>query len=695
MKKLCFRHYSTFLLVFYVLGCEPDVEFSGRSLDKKQVIVLEDKEFASSLIGDAVTKFQPEFGIIADQLTLKEKPLLKSRLQQVNREPVSEVFFQGHDGDEMSQVFDISSAGKLDLMLIIDNSGSMGEEQAELSENLKALTLHMDNVDWQIGVFTTDLCNLQNAKHPDQPIKKGDPDAFTNFEQTVKGLGTSGSIDEMGIKIAMLHLTGKCPLGSNKWFRPDAVLGVFFVSDEQNACDLDCKDEKGITWGPEDLIALMKTLRKPTELKAYGLLWNRDIPGIGSHNPQCRRDSGVETYGTRYSQVVQAFSGIERSICLDNSPATNDYIPLLELVSKDVSRVVRNEFVVKSEPIPGTMTVSVDGMPANDAVISGRKITLKNARGDQGKLQVTYRTGAVNRFNRLNLAHSVAPQTLQVLVNGIPEYDYNFQGKSISFNNMPPDRSQVKLQYRKNTPLLSDFYVGGIPVENQVKKVWVSGKESDQWLYFGDKKVISFDPPPLDGETVEFDYLEKSPKILSYNLPEHRSAPRRIHVFDLDTGLDLQSLIDGGKITFHENDVEEGKKVVVEYVYGDKSDVLSEELPYDPIDGTVKVSSTGDDDDCIEGVKVSGRSIEFICNGSKLGDVLVSYQYVVEKYSQFKLDHPVPQDATIQVFVDRLAIKDFQWKEGYVIVPERYLEIDSKVRILVTIEGSVPNVPES
>jgi hypothetical protein len=689
VEKRAMRHfYVPLVALFSNYGCEPKVAFTGRSLDKGPMVVLEDKEFAAALISEAETKYQPDFGLIADQMTLKQKPLLKSALKQIVREPVSEVFFQGHDGDQIYQEFDISATGKLDLMIVIDNSGSMGEEQAELSENLKALTLHMDNVDWQIGVLTTDLCNLQNAKNPDQPIKKGDPDAFTNFEQTVKGLGTGGNRDERGIKMAMLHLMGKCPTGKNSWLRPDAVLGVFFVSDEQNECDLDCKDEKGVAWGPDELIALMKSLRKASDLKAYAILWNRDVAGVGSYNPMCRRDSGVEAYGTRYSQVVQAFNGIERSICLDNSPLTNDYIPLLELVSKDVSRVVRNEFVVKSDPIPGTMSVTVDGAPAPDAVISGRKIVLKNARGDQGKLQVSYRTGAVNRFDRLSIAQLAAKETLKVTVNGVVDDQCSFDGKNILFTVRPPDRAEVKIAYRKNISLLTDFYVGAIPVENQVKGVWVQGLENTEWTYSPEKKVISFPKPPLDGETIEFEYLEKNPKIVSYKLPDNRTEPRRLHVFDLESGEDLRAKIEKGSILFDETQVEDGKKVVIEYNYGDATDVLSEELPYEPLEGYVDISSNGGNDSCIEEVTLIGRKLSFICNGSQLGEVTVRYKYLIEKYTQFRLANPIPKEATIMVYVDGLAIKEFTWQDTTVSVPEKYLSLDSKIRILVGLEDT-------
>lgn len=684
MKTLA---YINFILI---LACESEADFSGRSLDKKQVKVIADQEFPASLIGDMETTFRPAFGIIQDQITLKEKPLLKSKIRQINRYKFSETFLQGHDGDSVNQEFDISAAGKLDLILVIDNSGSMGEEQQELSENLKALTKHMDNVDWQIGILTTDQCNLQNAMVPMQPIKKSDADAVVNFEQTIKGLGTSGSRDEMGIKMTMLHLLGTCPTGNNSWIRKDSVLGVFFISDEENECDAGCKDDKGVAWGPDELISLMNSLRKPTELKAYALLWNRDVTGRGSHNPLCRRDAGVETYSTRIAKIVESFNGIERSICLDNSPKTNDYEPILELVSKDVSRVIRNEFELKSEPIPGSVKVSIDGASSSDISIAGRKITLKNARGDQIKLKIDYQTGPKKRFDQVQLGNPSADDSIQVLINNIDDRNYTYNDSKIIFPVRPPDRAEIKVSYRKAIPLPTSFYVGGIPIENTIKTISIGEKPSSDWIYNKDSNSIVLKTPPLDDEEIEIQHLEKNPKINSYPLPPDRPIPKRFDAFDAELKKSIPYEIEDDKITFEGEDVVEGRKIVLEYNYGDSADVLSQELAFSPLNDTLKVRSTGGSTSCIDDFKIEGKNLTFSCEGTQLGDVIVEYQYVVERYVQFKVAKQIPVEATIQVFVDKLAIKDFGWSGGIVTVPERYLQIDSKVRVIATVEESVP-----
>ncbi len=678
-----------------LLACESKVDFSGRSLDKIQVRVLADQEFKSSLIGDMETTYKPQYGIIQDQLTLKEKPLLKAKIRQIDREKVAEIFLQGHDGDTITQEFDISAAGKLDLLLIIDNSGSMGEEQQELGENLKALTKHMDNVDWQIGILTTDECNLHNAARSMKPIRKDDTDALVNFEQTVKGLGTSGSRDEMGIKTVMQHLLGQCPTGNNSWIRKDSVLGVFFVSDEENECDAACKDDKGVAWGPDELISLMNSLRKPGELKAYGLLWNRDVAGKGSHNPQCRRDAGVETYSQRYSKVIQAFNGIERSLCLDNSPVTNDYQPLLEVVSKDVSRVIRNEFDLKLDPVPGTIKVDIDGALTSDISIQGRKVTLKNARGDQIKLKVEFRSGPVPRFDQVILAKPVAENTIDVTIDNKANSDFVLEGKKLYFPLRPLDRAQVKVNYRKDTPLLIQFPVGDIPVENAVKNVSIRGKPVADWSYNASTRSIELAEPPPDNEELDLEYLEKNPKVNSYPIPEKRPNPKRFDVFDPETDAEVPYKIENDLIIFDGEDVVEGRKLVMEYNYGDSTDVLSQELAQDPLEDSVVVRATGGATSCIEDVKVEGRILTFSCDSAQIGDVNVKYQYVLERYFNFKLEKKIPPEATIQVFVDRMAIKDFQWKDGVVTVPDRYLQLDSKVRVMATIEESVPIEPDA
>jgi hypothetical protein len=161
-------------------------------------------------------------------------------------------------------------------------------------------------------------------------------------------------------------------------------------------------------------------------------------------------------------------------------------------------------------------------------------------------------------------------------------------------------------------------------------------------------------------------------------------------VFDPETDAVVPYKIESDRITFEGGEVVEGRKIVMEYNYGDSTDILSQELAQDPLEDTLVVRATAGATSCIDDVKVEGRILTFSCDSAQMGDVIVRYQYVVERYLTFKLEKKIPPDATIQVFVDRMAIKDFQWKEGVVTVPERYLQLDSKIRVIATIEESVP-----
>ena len=63
---------------------------------------------------------------------------------------------QGRAGDPQSQNFEQGEWGMLDLLVVIDNSGSMTEEQANLSTKLQPLLSKIAKSNWQIAVVTTD-----------------------------------------------------------------------------------------------------------------------------------------------------------------------------------------------------------------------------------------------------------------------------------------------------------------------------------------------------------------------------------------------------------------------------------------------------------------------------------------------------------------------------------------------------------
>jgi len=169
---------------------------------------------------------------------------------------------------------DGSTAGcqKLDILFVIDNSGSMGQEQTNLIANFPMFISVLDasGLDYRVAVTTTAreyhytmsspigggipmdtgsgdngtmlkpaACNMTKRW-----IDKGDPTPATTFS-CVANVGTSGNSDEMPLGGMRDAFEDRMADSTNAGFRrTDALLGVVFLTDEE-----DCSYEQSVSLG--------------------------------------------------------------------------------------------------------------------------------------------------------------------------------------------------------------------------------------------------------------------------------------------------------------------------------------------------------------------------------------------------------------------------------------------------------------
>ncbi len=689
MKRILF-------VAMLVTGCNKEVEFAGQTADKANPVVISDQEFPAALLNDERVAYVPAFGLVEEEVTLREKPPVTSSLRQQERPVGVDSFKQGNDGNFSEEEFEISSAGKVDLIVVVDDSNSMADEQASLAPNLGSLTKYLKSTDWQIGVVTTTVkpgdndnandlpCLLQNVATPGKPIKKGDADPEKNFFDTVNGIGIAGSGHERGIKQAMRVADDQC---GDKWIRDDSSLAVFFVSDEQSYCKTNLCPEND---APKDLLALLRKKRSDDKLKAYALTWKLDAGDPTYSN--CK--SGNATEGKRYVDVVTALGGIKGQICLDADPNTNDYEAILEKISKDVARNVKYDYALKHEPAPGaTIVATVDGKPFTDFEVVGSMLKLKNVSGESLKLKVGYRYDATPKTDRFALSSKAALDTVEVYVDGNrvdpSRMTFDDQTNELVLMDMPADDAQVKVKYRREGVLpaildLAKLLMNGAPVG-----VWVNGAPATDYQYDETTGVITFKDPPGDGAEVKVSHRVKDGKTLRYT-PGWQNATegtKWVWAKDAATGEAVEVQVDGGSLVFTEGDVWDARKVIVTYDYGSEKDALTHELLHDPIAGTLQVKTEEGKTGCITDVRLEEHLVTYSCNGEELGPVTISYRYVMERYTSFEISGELPDDASVQVYVDGSYVPDFTREGNTVMIPESYLTIDSVVRIVVT-EGS-------
>lgn len=160
---------------------------------------------------------------------------------------------------------------KIDVLFVIDNSGSMGQEQANLISNFPGFISVLDasGLDYRVAVTTTGRDYNYTMQTPIgslpqsidggdngallQPaacnmtkrwIDKADADVAGTFS-CVANVGTGGPSDEMPLSAMRDAFEERITDGTNVGFhRPDALLGIVFLTDEE-----DCSYEAPVNLG--------------------------------------------------------------------------------------------------------------------------------------------------------------------------------------------------------------------------------------------------------------------------------------------------------------------------------------------------------------------------------------------------------------------------------------------------------------
>jgi hypothetical protein len=294
--------------------------------------------------------------------------------------------------------------GKVDLLWVVDTSGSMSEEQGYLATNFNALigALSSAGQDFQTAVTTTDICQDQIPDDLAQRVcpvpyggtapthlsgsfvgdmgrkvlKRGDADLIQRFNDYTR-LGVNGSGFEHGLKAAEMGIAKALSGANESLVRNDAFLAVIVVSDEEDdGIGLSKVDAynghnfvaEGLTtfrYTEDDLVTYLKTNKGQGNFSISAITPTRLAGGTLCSAPHTQP---LEE-GTQYIAAAQKTGGIVQSICDTN------WNQSLALLGADLSSQI-SQVVLPSTPDPATIKVKVDGVdikawsyvPANNAV---------------------------------------------------------------------------------------------------------------------------------------------------------------------------------------------------------------------------------------------------------------------------------------------------------------------------------------
>lgn len=203
---------------------------------------------------------------------------------------------------------DSSKTGAVDILWVIDDSGSMADNQDALARNFNNfITQFLEKkVDFKMAITTTDATSTRNGKMVGDSAKLtsasaiGNRAAFTNnFTKWVK-VGTRGSGIEQGLKTASSFLDRY----SASYLRNDAYLAIVFLSDEED------QSTKKVS---EYIARYQSTKINKGMVKAYSIVTQTKSP-----------TANWETIGTRYNEVAKATGGTSSDINEDFSTTLKD-----------------------------------------------------------------------------------------------------------------------------------------------------------------------------------------------------------------------------------------------------------------------------------------------------------------------------------------------------------------------------------
>jgi len=239
--------------------------------------------------------------------------------------------------------------GIVDILWVIDDSGSMANQRRTLGRNFTGFLAKLQQlkVNYQIGVTSTNFADRGVLRGTTRIITNMTPDAGAVFTANTT-FPSSRARWEQGLRMAQFAVgTGADGGVTNPGFlRNDAALAIIVVSDEDDS-----------SYGPTDYYA-----RAFQASKGKGNESLVSFSSIAGTTPVGCTPAGEETfYGSladpafRYAAVSTRTGGIVGSIC--DASFENTLLQIAEALN-----TLRRVFPLTLQPVMGTLTVKVNGV---------------------------------------------------------------------------------------------------------------------------------------------------------------------------------------------------------------------------------------------------------------------------------------------------------------------------------------------
>jgi|TARA_R110001583_G_scaffold16234_9_gene66218 hypothetical protein len=378
------------------LGCDDELEITVGNVGNSNLIISDLEYFATIPNDFSIQDFEMPHGPLPITISPGDSIDLwvdyipldtiddSAYIEVTSNDPATPVATSDHDGlgDYEAWVndnFTQDGTVAVDILFVIDNSGSMGSNQTNIKNNFDTFmnAFSAAGVSYNMALITTDSSSFVGPV-----ISEATADPITEFNDQIDSIGTRGSAYEKGLWYAYESTTtGDASIGSSTgFFRSDARLVVVYVSDEPDHSHQTYGSGGSTTMVPADYSSSLLSLKSSSDLVVAHAI-------AGDSPSGCTANGGAQ-FGDGYYDVVNDLSGTFMSIC------ATDWSVTMDTLARDSMAIM--SFPLSDHPIEDTISVMIDGILSTDWNYdpSANSISFTVAPVDGSSIDVSYATWA-------------------------------------------------------------------------------------------------------------------------------------------------------------------------------------------------------------------------------------------------------------------------------------------------------------
>lgn len=254
----------------------------------------------------------------------------------------------------LTQSIRVNNYKMVDILVIIDNSGSMEYEQKSMASRTGTLLSVLRGLDYQIAITTTDQRASAvggdgqflkiNGTTNDYIIKSTTPEATAQAQlsSTLQRKETGDSVEQaIRSTYRVVERYSANEAKARSFFRDGAQFAALVISDEDESANTPKND-------PENLISLVHNTFNGQKMFSFHSIIT--IPG----DAQCKATYGY-TYGERYQTLSKLTGGVIGSVC------AMDYTSQVTGIAQGIRDLLKT-LTLQCQPLPEKgLTIKRDG----------------------------------------------------------------------------------------------------------------------------------------------------------------------------------------------------------------------------------------------------------------------------------------------------------------------------------------------